>query len=547
MSLKRRPVGEIPADTAEVAHAVFPKGNLYLQIRDELGTLYTDEDFADLFPAVGQPAEAPWRLALVTVMQFIENLTDRQAAAAVRSRIDWKYALGLALKDPGFHFSVLSDFRARLIEGSAEQTLLDKLLVEFKARGWLTARQRQRTDATHVMAAIRTLTRIEMVGETLRQALNHLATVVPEWLRSRVPGEWYDRYGNPFDEYRMPKTEAALIELAEQIGRDGRQVLVQVESETDLPWLSELPALITLRCVWQQQYDWQEPVIHWRHKDDLPPSAETICTPYDPQARYSYKRDVNWTGYKVHLTETCEADAPHLITHVETTEATQPDNAVVAPIHADLAQHHLLPDEHVVDTAYVSSANLVSSQQDQVDLLGPVNPDTSWQALAGEGFDSTNFVIDWDTQTVRCPSGQTNAGWLDHHDRHGNPVIQVRFPRQACRDCPLRPRCTTSPKNPRILTLRPQAHYLALQQARQRQTTESFKTAYRTRAGIEGTISQAVHVSDLRYARYRGLPKTHLQHLATAAALNLTRSIAWLQEKPFAKTRISRFAALAAA
>lgn len=182
MSLKPRPIGEIPPDTAEVAHAVFPKGNLYLQIRDELGTLYTDEDFANLFPAVGQPAEAPWRLALVTVMQFIENLTDRQAAEAVRSRIDWKYALGLALKDPGFLFSILSDFRARLIAGGAEQTLLDKLLEEFKARGWLKARQRQRTDATHVMAAIHTLTRIEMVGETsLPDTFNN----PPEWVPGR--------------------------------------------------------------------------------------------------------------------------------------------------------------------------------------------------------------------------------------------------------------------------------------------------------------------------------------------------------------------------
>lgn len=546
MSLKPRQISEIPEDTAEVAHAAFPNGNLYLQIRDELGTLYTDEDFAHLFPAVGQPCKDPWRLALVTVMQFIENLTDRQAADAVRSRIDWKYVLGLALKDPGFHFSILSDFRSRLINGSAEQILLDNLLEVFKARGWLKARQRQRTDATHVVAAIRTLTRIEMVGETLRQALNHLATVVPAWLQVRVPTEWYDRYSKSFEAYRMPKTEAALLDLAQQIGQDGWLLLQQVENETDLNWLSALPALTTLRHVWQQQYDCQETVIHWRDKDDLPASSAIISTPYDTQARYSRKRDTNWIGYKVHLTETCETDAPHFIIHVETTEATQPDNDVVNAIHADLEQQQLLPAEHVVDTAYMSSSNLVSSQQNQIDLLGPVNPDTSWQALAGAGFDSEHFKIDWETQTVRCPAGQTNATWRDYQNRHGDPVIQVRFPRQACLDCTLRPYCTTRLKDPRFLTLLPQAQYLAVQLARQRQTTEAFKTTYQVRAGIEGTISQAVHISGLRHTRYHGLPKTHLQHLATAAALNLLRSIAWLQEKPFAKTRISRFAALAA-
>jgi transposase len=255
---------------------------------------------------------------------------------------------------------------------------------------------------------------------------------------------------------------------------------------------------------------------------------------------------MNWIGYKVHLTETCAADAPHLITHVETTEATQPDSTVVDPIHADLQAHQLLPDEHIVDTAYVTSSTLVSSQQQQVDLLGPVNLDNSWQAKADAGFAVSYFQIDWVGQTVRCPGDQINDRWFKHQDRHGNPVIQVRFSRQACLNCPLHSQCTTSQQGARFLTLQPQDQHLALQQARQRQTTETFKSQYRTRAGVEGTISQAVHSSDLRHARYRGLPKTHLQHIATAAALNLARSIAWLMEKPFAQTRKSRFAALAA-
>lgn len=546
MSLKLRPIDEIPEETIEVARAVFPKGNPYLTLRDQLGTIYQDEDFASLFPTVGQPAEAPGRLALVTVMQFAENLTDRQAAEAARSRIDWKYALGLHLKDPGFHFSVLSDFRTRLLEGKAEQVLLDKLLTLFKRQGWLKEGQRQRTDATHILAAIRLLTRIEMVGETLRQALNHLATVVPDWLRAHVPVEWYDRYSNPFDEYRMPKAESALLALAEQIGRDGLQLLVQIEGETDIHWLMQLPALTTLHSVWQQQYAYQQSDIHWRPKDELPSSADMICTPYDPQARYSRKREMNWIGYKVHLTETCEADEPHLITHVETTEATQPDSTVVDTIHADLYAHQLLPDEHIVDNGYITASTLVSSQQQQVDLLGPVNLDNSWQAKAEAGFDISHFQIDWVGQTVRCPGDQVNDRWFMHQDRHGNPVIQVRFSRQACLNCPLRSQCTTSQQGARLLTLQPRDQHLALQQARQRQTTEVFKRQYQTRAGVEGTISQAVHSSDLRHTRYRGLPKTHLQHLATAAALNVSRTIAWLMEKPFAQTRKSRFAALAA-
>jgi transposase len=546
MSLKASPIGEVPAETVAVARAIFPKSNVYMLMRDELGTIYTDADFAELYPAVGQPAEAPWRLALVTVMQFAEDLTDRQAADAVRTRIDWKYALGLSLTDRGFHFSVLNDFRDRLVKDHAEGLLLDKMVSVFQERGWLKAGQRQRTDATHVVARVRNLTRIEMVGETLRQALNVLATVLPDWLEEQVSADWYERYGRAFEAYRMPKSEGELLALAQQIGRDGWHILVRLNGQTAWPWLRQLPALVTLGAVWDQHYECQADTVRWRPKADLPECADLICSPYDPQARYSRKRETTWIGYKVHLTETCEADAPHLITHVETTPATQPDCTVVETIHADLEQRGLLPDEHIVDSAYVSSANLVSSHTQQVDLLGPVNPDNSWQAQAAQGFDVSHFQIDWQAQQVQCPSGQTNDLWRDHHDRHGKPVIQVRFPRQTCLACPLRAHCTTNAQGPRVLTLKPQAQHVALQQARQRQTTEPFKTTYRVRAGIEGTLSQAVQVSDLRYTRYRGLLKSHFQNLATAAALNLTRSIAWLMETPFAKTRTSRFAALAA-
>jgi transposase len=192
--LQVQPTGSVPAETARIAHQVFPKGNRYLNLRDALGSIYSDRDFATLFPTHGQPAQCPWRLALVSVMQFAEDLSDRQAAEAVRNRIDWKYALGLELTDPGFDFSVLSEFRTRLLSGSQEERVLDLLLAGLKARGWLKAGGKQRTDSTHVLAAIRNLNRLEGVGETLRATLNGLATVAPHWLGEWVPSEWFDRY-----------------------------------------------------------------------------------------------------------------------------------------------------------------------------------------------------------------------------------------------------------------------------------------------------------------------------------------------------------------
>jgi transposase len=181
--------------TALIARAAFRKGNLYMRLRDELGTLYTDEDFTPLFPLRGKPALPAWRLALVTLMQFLENLPDRQAADAVRARIDWKYALGLELTDPGFDYSVLSEFRNRLVQGKAEHLLLDKMLAHFAQKGLVKARGRQRTDSTHVLAAIRLMNRLELVAETLRATLNDLAQMAPEWLGAIAAPEWYERYG----------------------------------------------------------------------------------------------------------------------------------------------------------------------------------------------------------------------------------------------------------------------------------------------------------------------------------------------------------------
>src|SRR3954463_14028632 len=189
MCLHPNPIGEIPSETARVARAAFPKGTVVMRLRDEFSTLYQDEDFRALYPSKGQPALTPWRLALVTVFQFLEHLSDRQAAEAVRARIDWKYALGLELTDSGFHFSVLTEFRARLVAGAAEQLLLDRLLERFQQRGLVKARGKQRTDSTHVLAAVHSLHLLELAGETLRATLNELATVSPEWLRAMARPE----------------------------------------------------------------------------------------------------------------------------------------------------------------------------------------------------------------------------------------------------------------------------------------------------------------------------------------------------------------------
>ncbi len=249
MSLNARAICPVPKETARIARAAYPKGNMYMQMRDVLGSIYTDEDFADLFPKEGQPAEAPWRLALVTVMQFVENLSDRQAADAVRGRIDWKYLLGLELTDAGFDASVLSEFRLRLVEHHAEERLLEKMLTLFGQKGWLKARGRQRTDSTHVLAKIRALNRVLCVWETMRAALNSLAVVAPDWLLAHSQQEWVDRYGPRSEDSRSPLGEAERLAFAEEIGQQGRELLDAVFDSTAPQWLRQIPSVEILRQV----------------------------------------------------------------------------------------------------------------------------------------------------------------------------------------------------------------------------------------------------------------------------------------------------------
>ena len=326
MSIKPQPIALIPADTQRVARAAFPKGNPYVTLRDELGTVFEDADFKALFSVTGQPGLPPWRLALVTVLQFRETLSDRQAADAVRSRIDWKYLLGLELTDEGFDFSVLSEFRGRLIASNQEHLLLDKLLQCCQAKGLIKSRGKQRTDATRVIAAIRKLNRLELVGETMRATLNELATVAPEWLTAIAPDDWYERYGRRIEDYRLPKSEAKRNAYAQQVGEDAYYLLACLENSEVADWQS-LAQIKALKLMLARHYEYNANAsaadrVRWKSKKELPRAEAGIESPYDVDARFRSRSGVNWVGYAVHFSETCEDDECHLITHVETTDAT---------------------------------------------------------------------------------------------------------------------------------------------------------------------------------------------------------------------------------
>jgi len=536
----------VPEETARVARAAFPKGNnLYMRMRDHLGSIFDDEQFAALFSHTGQPALSPHRLALVTIMQFAEGLSDPQAADAVRTRIDWKYALSLELTDPGFDRSVLSEFRSRLLAGGVEALLFETVLTLFRDLGLLKRRGRQRTDSTHVLAAVQHLSRLELVGETMRAALNSLAVVAPTWLQALVPVVWFERYSERCDNYRLPDAEPARHALGMAIGADGFLLLAAVDAPEAPACLATVPAVETLRMVWSQQYDGPDR-LRWQVRETGVPTAEVICSPYDTEARYGTKRDTTWTGYKVHLTETCDPDAPRVITDVTTTSATTLDMATTPVIQQALADHDRLPSVQLMDAGYVDAGHLVTSQtKHKVTLCGPAMRDTSWQARAGAGYGASDFVVDWTAEQARCPQGQVSHGWKTAVDRNGTTVTKVTFRATTCGGCPVREQCTRAVTAGRELTLRTEAEHTALQAARGEQATAAFWKAYAMRAGIEGSLSQGIRRCDLRQARYIGEAKTRLQHLLIATALNVIRVVAWFLETPLARTRTSRFARLA--
>jgi transposase len=580
-----------PEPAAEVVRAVRAKHYgrqvpLPVAVRDQFEELFADAEFASAFGATGPKGWSPGRLALVTVFQMGENLTDRQAAEAVRDRLSWAYALGLSLEDTGFDHTVLSEFRTRVVEHGLEERVLDLLLARLKEKGLVGAGGKQRTDSTGVIAAVRDLNRLELAGESVRALVEALSAAAPDWFAQvvDVPG-WSRRYGRRIDSWKLPASKTKRDALAVHYARDGFALLEALYAPGQPAWLREVPAAQVLRTVLLQNYTRTiagngRQVVKRREKDTgeggdgLPPGSSRLTSPYDTDARWSAKRDSFWNGFKVHISETCATEAddaarpapeptagpaggrsrdpkagrapsrPNLITNIATTASTVPDGKALEGIHQSQQRRGLLPGEHYLDSGYPSAELITGSQARYgVALITPVLLNTSRQARAGTGFAADKFTIDWENQQVTCPQGKVNASWSPCEQR-GTPTIVVKFPGSDCGPCPVREQCTTAKRGGRQLSLHPRLLTEALQQARGRQETRDWQKDYALRAGVEGTIRQAAAVTDIHHARYRGIAKTHLEHVYSATALNLLRLDAWWNGHALDRTRTTHLSRL---
>jgi transposase len=549
---------------------------LAVAVRDRLGEWLHDGDFAAAFGTRGRPGWSPSRLALVTVLQRAENLTDRMAAGQVRMRLDWKYLLGLPLDDPGFDHSVLAEFRARVAEAELEQAVLDALLERLAADGLVRAGGKQRTDSTHVVAAVAALNRLELAGESVRAALEAVTAAHPGWAaRVLHVSEWARRYATPVTDWHPPASKKQQDDLAVAYAKDGYALLRAVYDKASPAWLAELPAVGILRQVLVQNYalvihaDGRE-VITRREKEDaegngdgLPPGKHRIASPFDTDARRGAKRGEFWLGYKLHVSETCDdippcgcpggqpghdrncaaAAFPNLITHVATTDATVTDNAMTPSINDALAAKGLAPERHYLDSGYLSAALVLQEAgRHGIALIGPLLADTSAQARAGNGYARADFTVSYDSKTVTCPQGKTSASWSPCV-QNGKDAIVATFSPGDCGPCPARKLCTSNRTKRRQLTVPPRDLAEAQAAARSAEKTRSFQADYARRAGVEGTMHQAAS-HGARRARYRGLSKTRLDHVFMGVALNLLRLNAYWNGTPLDRSRTSHLARL---
>lgn len=516
MSLQWHLSRTIPEDTAAVGQSLFAPTNAYRQLGDRFNELFPEEVvFAPLYDPLGRGAIPPLLLALVTIFQMLEKIPDRLAVEMVVSRMDWKYALHLPLGYAGFHWTVLTDFRQRLLDHAQERLLFEELLPKLHALGLIKPRGKMRTDSTHVLGVVATLSQLELVTESVRLAVQAVLRLAPDWSAAALPASFCETYAERTSDYRLGQAEAH--RRLRQAGRDGFWFVGQLD-HTALAAVRHLSEVEVLRTVLAQQFP---------EGDGTPPASprptgrDVIESPHEPEVRYGTKRQQHWRGYKLQVTETCEADYPHLVVDLEPTNALAPDSPELPKIQARLEGQGIPPGEQYVDQGYPSGQRLQESAERGIILMGVPLEDPHPR----EGFRQTDFQLDPTAQQATCPAGAISRVWsARQHAPDQPPTIEIRFDGATCQACRFWGPCTKS-RQGRSLELH--AYHALLTARRAEARTEAFQMKMHLRSGIEGTISELVRAHRLRFARYRGQKKLRLQMLFTALATNLKRVTRW--------------------
>ena len=519
MSLKEMFPKEIPSQTRELVTPILPSNSVCRLLGNEGEQLVDEESLSEMYATEGRGGINPVILCFVLILQYLENMPDRQAALMVLMRMDWKYALRQELTWQGFDHSNLCNFRKRLYAHGQEFIVFEQLITYLKQAGYIKSKK-QRTDATHVLGAIERMSRLELVWETIRLAVGALINVDAKWVLEQVPPSFVSFHTEKRGDYRLSKAkiEKAMLEA----GRDGFWLLSQVTEHGDTTWLT-LPELQMLYRVLQEQFDPPDDTTHTpaQTKPNTTACGDVIASPHDPDVRYSQKgKDTQWEGYKLQVTETVDDDLP-LISDIAIHSAIEQDSPTLDVIQERLTQRGLAPEQHYVDRGYCNGKTIVSSQQRGIDLRGYITASNR----KSKGFRLEDFEVDIGQRTATCPQGKQAT--LFNPSTQDDVAFHVRFGKQ-CQTCPVQQHCTTE-KRGRSLELKP--YHTQLTQRRLEQTTDTFKQEMFARSRIESTICELARKHGIRQSRYRGQHKANLQAAFTAVAVNLKRLANYLGQQ----------------
>lgn len=523
MTMRGRDLAQMPADTGMLGQKVLAANDPYRVIGDHLADLLSDEPFATMYETTGRQAVWPSLLAMVTLFQFLEKAPDREAARMVVTRLDWKYALHLPLDYLGFDFSILCDFRQRILAHGKEALIFETVLRKVQSLGFIKKRGKQRTDALAVIGAVRMVSHLETVTETLRVTVRALEQGALAWMEREVPASFREEYARSRSDYGLTEVErqAAL----EQVGQDGCWLLERLDAAAPHA-VRALEAVTLLRTVWGQRYERVAGKVSVR--TTMVDCTERIVTPHDPGVRAGEKWGKAWHGEKVHITETAEPDRPAFITDVTTANASSGDGEALPEIREHLSAREAPPAEQYVDSGYVSGKQMAASREAGIDLVGPPLADTS-----PNGLKIADFGLDRAAKVAICPAGQRSVKWCAHTERDGSAGVNIHFAATVCAGCPLRSRCTTG-QGGRCIHV--SERYGILEARRAEAKTDEFREKMRARPAIEATLSELVRGHGLRRHRYRGAGKRHLENLLKGTACNLKRLVRalvarWEREK----------------
>lgn len=465
--------------------------------------IYLDLDMrrlAETYDDDGRKPVSPRLLTGVTLLQFMFGVSDREAVRRTLVDREWRVALGLGSEYEGFHPTVLVRFRDRLERAELEEELFKQVLAEAHRLGMLRGRRRLRVDATKLLADVSALSRGDVVRETLRVVVNALWKAAPELEGAPEFDRLLDRYGEE-SWLGGPTSRAALVEL----GRDGYALLALCEGRS----VERLELLVRVLA---ENFVVEEGGPRPREPREM--SSDRVRSPHDPDARLGSNRGKVWIGDKVHVIETADGDGD-VIVGVLVTDPRQEDSTVLGEVRALGLSEVPEAQALLADTGYASVANTLASEAAGVDLVSP--PRGSWRQ---HGYAPSEFEIDFEGRTARCPGGQECAVW------HGERAewVTIRWADRTCGSCPLHDACT---KNRRGRQLHLAPHWERLEAERARARTREFREEYRHRAAVEATFSELVRRHGLRRSRYRGAPGRRLHAILSATGLNAMRVIRW--------------------